>query len=87
MGLKQRNRQQVVMGLSSPRVYISKALVAKIGWGQLKPDLSSLVCMTKREQYGLLWHFPFGFQQGWLCNLDLSGLRLSVNIANPCFKL
>ena len=32
-------------------------------------------------------HFCFGLQQGRLCNSDLSGLKLSVNIANPCSKL
>ena len=31
--------------------------------------------------------FEFGLQQGWLCNSDLSGLKLSVNIANLCYKL
>ena len=31
--------------------------------------------------------FWFGFQRGRLCNSDLSGLKLSVNIANPCSKL
>ena len=31
--------------------------------------------------------FCFGFQQGRLCRTDLSGLKLSVSIANPCSKL
>ena len=31
--------------------------------------------------------FYFGLQQGRLCKTDLSGLKLSVNIANPCSKL
>ena len=32
-------------------------------------------------------NFCFGLQQGILCNSDLSGLKLSVNVANPCSKL
>ena len=32
-------------------------------------------------------HFCFGLQQERLCKTDLSGLKLSVNIANPCSKL
>ena len=31
--------------------------------------------------------FYFGLQQERLCKTDLSGLKLSVNIANPCSKL
>ena len=30
---------------------------------------------------------PFGLQQGRLCKTDLSRLKLSVNIANPCSEL
>ena len=40
---------------------------------QLKPVKSSLVHMTNRISM--------------VCNSDLSGLKLSVNIANPCSKL
>ena len=32
-------------------------------------------------------NFCFGLQQGRLCKTDLSGLKLSVDIANPCSKL
>ena len=35
----------------------------------------------------LLHHFYFGLQQERLCKTDLSGLKFSVNIANPCSKL
>ena len=31
--------------------------------------------------------FCFGLQQERLCRTDLSGLKLSVSIANPCSKL
>ena len=31
--------------------------------------------------------FCFGLQQGRLCRTDLSGLKLSVSIANLCSKL
>ena len=31
--------------------------------------------------------FYFGLQQERLCKTDVSGLKLSVNIANPCSKL
>ena len=31
--------------------------------------------------------FCFGFQQERLYKTDLSGLKLSVNIANPCSEL
>ena len=31
--------------------------------------------------------FCFGLQQERLCKTDLSGLQLSVSIANPCSKL
>ena len=31
--------------------------------------------------------FCFGLQQERLCGTDLSGLKLSVSIANPCSKL
>ena len=31
--------------------------------------------------------FCFGLQKGRLCKTDLSGLKLSVSIANPCSKL
>ena len=30
--------------------------------------------------------FYFGLQQGRLCNSDLSGLKLSVKVTNPCSK-
>ena len=33
----------------------------------------------------MLHHFCIGLQQGRLCKTDLSGLKLSVNIANPCY--
>ena len=32
-------------------------------------------------------HFCFGLQQERLCKTDLSGLKLSVSIANQCSKL
>ena len=32
----------------------------------------------------LLMDFCFGLQQGRLCNSDLSGLKLSVKVTNPC---
>ena len=32
-------------------------------------------------------HFCFGLQQEGLCKTDLSGLKLSINITNPCSKL
>ena len=32
-------------------------------------------------------HFCFGLQQERLCKTDLSGLKLSVSIDNPCSKL
>ena len=35
----------------------------------------------------LLHHFCFGLQQERLCKTDLSGPKLSVNIANSCSKL
>ena len=31
--------------------------------------------------------FCFGLQKERLCRTDLSGLKLSVSIANPCSKL
>ena len=31
--------------------------------------------------------FCSGLQEGRLCKTDLSGLKISVNIANPCSKL
>ena len=31
--------------------------------------------------------FCFELQKGRLCNSNLGGLKLSVNIANPCSKL
>ena len=31
--------------------------------------------------------FCLGLQQGRLCNSDLSGLKLSVKVTNPCSKL
>ena len=31
--------------------------------------------------------FCFGLQQNRLCKTDLSGLKLSVSIADPCSKL
>ena len=51
--------------------------------------------MTLNPCDGILCHvhetievdFSFGLQQGKLCNSDLSGLKLSVNIVNPCSKL
>ena len=59
----------------------------QVGWNQFKPVGSSLVRMTNRNSMALLHHFCFGLQQGRLCNSNLSGLKLSVNIANPCSKL
>ena len=35
----------------------------------------------------LRMHFCFGLQQERLCKTDLSGLKLSVSIANPRSKL
>ena len=32
-------------------------------------------------------HFSFGSWQRWLCNSDLSGLKLSINVTIPCSKL
>ena len=32
-------------------------------------------------------HFCFELQQERMCKTDLSGLKLSVNITNPCSKL
>ena len=40
-----------------------------------------------RNSMALSHHFCFGLQQERLCKTDLSGLKLSVNIANPCSKL
>ena len=37
--------------------------------------------------YLLKWTSYLDFSKGGLCNSDLSGLKLSVNIANPCSKL
>ena len=37
--------------------------------------------------YLLKWTSTLDFQQERLCKTDLSGLQLSVNIANPCSKL
>ena len=37
--------------------------------------------------YLLKWTSAFGLQQERLCKTDLSGLKLSVSIANPCSKL
>ena len=31
--------------------------------------------------------FCFGLQQERLCKTEMSGLKLSVNVANPCSKL
>ena len=72
------------MGISSPGTYISVLFrwkLAKTGQNQF------LVCMTKRNHMALSHYLRFGLQQGRLCNSDLSGLKLSVNIANPCSKL
>ena len=40
-----------------------------------------------RNSVALPHHFCFGLQQERLCKTDLSGLKLSVNVANPCSKL
>ena len=37
--------------------------------------------------YLLKWTSALDFQQERLCKTDLSGLKLSVSIANPCSKL
>ena len=81
---KGNKHQAVIMGISSPGAYISilfRWKLAKTGQNQF------LMCMTKRNCMALLCHFWFGLQQGRLCNSDFSGLKLSVNIANPCSKL
>ena len=36
--------------------------------------------------YLLKWTSNLDCNKRWLCNSDLSGLKLSVNIANPCSK-
>ena len=59
----------------------------QVGWNQLKPVGTSLVHMTNRNSMAYCITFYFGLQQGRLCKTDLSGLKLSVNIANPCSKL
>ena len=52
---------------------------------------SKLYCevLLKLELYCLSIEvdFCFGLQQQGLCKTDLSGLKLSVSIANPCSKL
>ena len=48
-----------------------------------------LVVVHMKEK-GIAWlvmHFCFGLQQEKLCKTDLSGLKLSVSITNPCSKL
>ena len=40
-----------------------------------------------RNSVVLLCHFCFGLQQERVCKKDLSGIKLSVNIANPWSKL
>ena len=37
--------------------------------------------------YLLKWTSALDFQQERLCKTDLSGLKLSVSIADPCSKL
>ena len=39
------------------------------------------------ELYCVSIEVDFGLQQERLCKTDLSGLKLSVSIANPCSKL
>ena len=68
---------------SFPRITSVSALVVASVW-------SNSLHMTNRqyqELRGLSCHFWFGLQQGRLCNSDLSGLKLSDNIAYPCSKL
>ena len=59
---------------------------------RLRPDLES----THQVGHFDIWFiqigqievdFCFGLQQERLCKTDLSGLKLSASIANPCFKL
>ena len=63
----------------------------QVGWIQLKPDQSSLVQFSVHDSISnsmaLLHHFCFGLQQERLCKTDLTGLKFSVNIANPHSKL
>ena len=44
-------------------------------------------CYWSQEIVYIEVDFWFGLQQGRLCDSDLSGLKLSVNIANSCSKL
>ena len=36
---------------------------------------------------GFSMHFSVWIHQGWLCNSDSSGLKLSVKVTNLCSKL
>ena len=40
-----------------------------------------LYCVSMEVDFG------FGLQQEKLCKTDLSGLKLSISITNPCSKL
>ena len=50
---------------------------------------SKLYCEVLLKSYcvSIEVDFYFGCQQGRLCKTDLSGLKLSVSITNPCSKL
>ena len=52
-------------------------------------NLCSKLCCEVMELYcvSIEVDFCFGLQQGRLCKTDLSRLKLSVSIANPCSKL
>ena len=88
------------MGLFSARVWcLPSALTLDhqclLGWkwpvqtssSQFSPVQCARQIDSIKASMALLCHFWFGLQQGRLCNSDLSGLKLYVNIANPCSKL
>ena len=54
---------------------------------QINPAKSSCSAYDLKGNSIACQHFYFGLQQQRLCKTDLSGLKLSVNIANPHSKL
>ena len=48
---------------------------------EITNEVMELYCVSNEVD------FCFGLQQERLCKTDLSGLKLSVSIANPCSKL
>ena len=63
------------------------AVTSLIKWELVRSGFSRMSSRQYQEKHGLSCHFCFGLQQERLCKTDLSGLKLSVSIANPCSKL